>query len=479
MAAAGLARAHEGEGPFGRTALNRGGHQDADSTEGVPGRPDLRYGPLRALLWAVAFLAAALGPMIVAYIGPAAPREFWIEVGVGLGFVGFGMLLLQFVLTGRHRWVAASFGQDSVLQFHKEAGLIAVGFMLAHPALLVAVDPRYAEYLDPRVDLLRALALSAVVGVILLLVATSVWRLAFRLSYEWWRLVHGALSVFIVFVATTHILQVGHFVADPWQRAGFIAMGIGAVALVAESRLFRPWRARKRPYVVERVTEERGEAWTLRLRPEGHAGLRFRPGQFAWITLGPTPFSLQQHPYSFASSADAAARHLDFTIKAEGDFSHSVGGVEPGMRAFLEGPFGYFLPDPAPGVGCVMIAGGVGITPFISMLRTFADRRESRRCLLVYANQSLDQVILHDELERLRKRLELEVVHVLEEPPDDWEGETGLVDGDLLERHLPEDVRDRDFFICGPKPMMDQVERLLLDLGVPRARIFSERFDMV
>ena len=439
----------------------------------------MKYGLIRAMLWAVSFLVLALAPMLLAYLGPVAPRTFWIEAGVGLGFVGLGIMLLQFVLTGRYQRVATTFGLDSMLQFHRQMGLVAVGFILAHPILLFLSDPVYLEYLDPRVELPRALALGGVTGALLLLLATSLWRLSFRLSYEWWRALHGLLAIFVVFVGTVHVLQVGYYVSGIGKQVVFVALGTGAAALVVNTRVIRPWRMRRRPWRVEEVQEERGDASTLVLVPEGHAGMTFLPGQFAWITLGETPFTLQQHPYSFSSSAQEAPNRVAFTIKEEGDFSSEARTVQPGTPAFLEGPYGYFVPETDPGMGCVMIAGGVGVTPFRSMLRTFADRGDPRELHLIFANVSPDQVIFFEELEELRGRLHLTVVHVLEEPPEGWEGETGLLDPELLERHLPESPLEFEYFICGPEPMMNIAESVLRDLGIPQKRILSERFNMV
>jgi len=84
----------------------------------------------------------------------------------------------------------------------------------------------------------------------------------------------------------------------------------------------------------------------------------------------------------------------------------------------------------------------------------------------------------HEELEQLTDRLNLTLVHVLERPPADWEGETGYVTADVLARHLPSSYRRFQFFICGPDPMMDAAEAALVELGVPAERIHTERFDM-
>jgi len=439
----------------------------------------MRYGPGRVLFWVVAYLTLALSPALVAYVGPVPPRTFWIEVGVGLGFVGLGVLVLQFVLTGRFRRVAPSFGFDSMLHFHRHIGIVALIMVLGHPVLLIVTEPGYLEYFDPRVDFMRAMALSSVTGALLLIVITSLWRTAFRLNYEWWRVIHGVLALFIVVIGVVHAFQVGHYVSTPWAQGFIAAMLAASLGLVVDTRLLRPMRLRRKPYRVLGLREERGDAYTLHIEPDGHEGLRFRAGQFGWLTLRDTPFTLQQHPYSFSSSEEAAPRRLEFTVKVEGDFSASVREVEPGQRAFIEGPYGCFVADPDPSRGCVMIVGGVGVTPCMSMLRTFADREAKRDLHLIYANVSLEEVIFFDELRRLEQRLRLTVTHVLEEPPDDWDGETGLVDAELLERHTPRDRAEYDTFICGPEPLMNTAEGAMRELGVPQQRLFSERFDIV
>jgi ferredoxin-NADP reductase len=99
--------------------------------------------------------------------------------------------------------------------------------------------------------------------------------------------------------------------------------------------------------------------------------------------------------------------------------------------------------------------------------------------LLFYANRDWDGVAFREELEDLKQRLDLTVVHVLEQPPEDWTGETGYLTAEILSRHLPPGHRRFQFFICGPDPMMDAAEAALVELGVPAERVHTERFDMV
>ena len=133
--------------------------------------------------------------------------------------------------------------------------------------------------------------------------------------------------------------------------------------------------------------------------------------------------------------------------------------------------------DEGPGFG--FIAGGVGVTGLLSMLRTMADRGDVRTAVLVYANGDWEGVAFRDEIERLERSMNLTVVHVLERPPASWTGEIGYVTAELLSRHLPPGYRRFQFFICGPGAMMDAAETALVELGVPAERVHTERFDMV
>lgn len=115
-------------------------------------------------------------------------RGFWIEFGVGLGFAGLVGLCLQFVLTARFSRVAAVYGQDAMLQFHRQMDIVAAVFILVHHTLLLVVEPAFLEFLDPRANLPRALALSFVLIALGLLVIPSLWRKRLGIPYEWWRL---------------------------------------------------------------------------------------------------------------------------------------------------------------------------------------------------------------------------------------------------------------------------------------------------
>ena len=431
------------------------------------------------VFWSVAFLLAALLPLGLAVFGDTpAGRGFWIEFGVGLGIVGFAMLVLQFLTTGRFRWVAPYFGEDAKIQFHREVGIIAVVFVLAHPLVLLVTDPSYRAFFDPRVNLLRALFLSGATIALILLIVLPLWRKQLHMSYEWWRVTHGGLALVVIFVGLVHAVQVGHYVTGIGTQA---VWGLGAalaLGLLLQTRLLTPLWMRRSPYRVVAVRPEGARVYRLILRPDGHAGMPFQAGQYAWLTVGETPFSLQQHPFSFVSS-DAVPQRIAFGIKEFGDFTATIKDLQPETRVFVEGPYGAFTLDPH-AQGAVFVVGGIGITPALSILRSCADRHDRRPLVLIYANNTVEDIAFGEELDELRTQLDLEIVHVLATPPEGWTGESGYVTDELLARRLAR-RRGQDFqyFVCGPAVMMDIVERALVAQGVPHWRLLSERFDLV
>lgn len=439
---------------------------------------------LQGILWIALYLLLTLAPLLLLLVGPTPPgRGFWREFSVALGFAGLAMLCLQFVLTARFRWLKAPYGSDIVYFFHRQVSLVAFAIVLAHPLILFIEDPARLGLLNLFAAPWRARFGVTAVLALIALVAISLWRRRLRIHYDEWRIGHGLLATAAVALAMGHIVLVGHYVGTPWKQALWIAYGVFWVGLLAYVRVIKPWLELRRPYVVAEVKPERGNAWTLTLRPEGHAGMTFHPGQFAWLTLRSSPFADREHPFSFSSSAEQPER-LGFTIRELGDFTRQIGQVRPGERVYLDAPHGAFTTDRHDhAAGFIFIAGGVGITPIMSILRTLADRADRRPLTLIYANREWEGVTFREEIEALREacRLDLRVVHVLEQPPAGWNGERGFVNTDILRRYLPHFERRNiyEVFMCGPQPMMDAVERALLGLGVDMGDIHTERFNLV
>jgi predicted ferric reductase len=436
----------------------------------VAGRPLPRKG-----LWVAAYCLAAVLPLAAVLVGsPPGGRGLVVELASGLGIVALSLLALQLVLPARLAAVARPLGAEVAIRLHRHMADVVVAAIAAHVALVVVGDPSNLALFDPLGAPWRAKAAVASCVALAALIATSLLRRRLRLPYARWRGLHNALGIGALGLGLLHAIGVDRYLTHgPAGPVTAGLAGLGVLCLV-ELRLLRPRRLARRPYVVERVERERGGATTLALRADGHRGCRFRPGQFAWLKLADAPHALVEHPFSYSSSASRPQRPA-FTIKAYGDFTSRVPQLRPGTRLVVDGPHGSYRPR-RHAERFVLIAGGIGITPIVSLLRTAADAGDRHPFLLVYGSARWQEVTFREELERLQRRLDLRVVHVLGEPPPSWAGETGFIDTDLLARRLPPDLGRADVFVCGSPPMLAAAIEGLERLGVAPEHVHAEQF---
>jgi len=431
------------------------------------------------ILWIGIYLALVLAPLLVLLVGPVPPGSgFWWDLSMAIGFAGLAMLGVQFLLTARFQRASAPFGLDILYYFHRYMAVFALVLVFSHYLILRVVHPAALGVLSPfEAPWYMTLGRTALLC-FAVVVVTSIWRKPLRIPYEAWRIEHVLLTLGGLLLAIGHVKGVNYYINTPWKRPIWIAFMLFWVLLVVYVRVIKPWRMQRKPYRVVDVIKERHRSWTIAVQPVGHAGLRFLPGQFAWLTLRASPYALKEHPFSISSSAERPNR-LEFTIKDRGDFTRTVHTITPGEIAYLDGPYGAFSVDRAEAPGYVFLAGGVGIAPIMGTLRTLADRHDSRPLLLVYANNRWEDVIFREALEDLKSHLSLRIVHVLAEPPEGWVGERGFVTAAMLERLLPDNRQQLEYFLCGPKPMTQAVEHALHALGIRMGRVHTELFDMV
>jgi predicted ferric reductase len=438
-----------------------------------------RHYVIRGVLWTGLYLLLVLLPLGVLLLGKVPPgTKFGWDFAVALGFSALAIMFTMFLLTARFKWTTRAFGIDIIYYFHRWIALVAFVLLLAHPLVLIGMEPLLLEYLKPDAPWHMVAGNVALLAVILL-VLTSVWRKPLHLHYDVWRFLHAVFAVTAVGLAMVHIAGVNYYVEAPWKRELWLVLAVSVILILLYVRIVRPLLIMRHRYRVTDISAERGNTWTLTVAPDGHSGLAFMPGQFVWMNLWHSPLAMREHPFSIASSALEPQR-LQFTIKRLGDFTSQINTVEPGQHLYLDGPFGAFSIDRYPDApGYVFVAGGIGVAPILSMLRTLADRGDRRPLWLFYAYRSLEQLTAREELQALQARLHLKCIIVLNEPPPDWTGESGFITREILQRHLPANHVVLEYFLCGPTPMTASVEHSLDAIGVPLRRVHTELFDMV
>lgn len=424
--------------------------------------------------WIGLYLIALVGPFLLVGSFPRDPtRTFTHELGSGLGIAVLTILAMQLVLPARLR-IFAPLGADVAVRLHRKLATVVLALTAAHVIVIILADPgRLAlfRFVDAP---LRAQAAILAVGAMLLLFGSSLARRRIRLSYAAWRGIHLVLGAGALVLALVHTVGVGRYLAS---GPGVFALAIITVVPIASLVILRMARFRKatvRPYVVKRVVAEGGGVTSLQLAAVGHAGQRFRPGQFAWIRLADQRTSLSEHPFSYASTARRPDEPA-FAIRAQTGFTARVAELAVGTPMLVDGPHGTFRPDPV-SAGMLLVAGGIGITPTMSILRTAWDDRSRARYVVLYSGRTLDSLAFLEQLELMRLRLDLAVVPILSDPPSGWTGERGRIRASLINRHLPADVRRWQFTVCGPPGLVDTTCTSLSALGIPPERVHAERF---
>ena len=436
---------------------------------------------MHPLILLSAYFAVTIAPLALSWLQDLPPRPFRDEVSSGLAMTAFAIMLVEFVLSGRLRAVSGRIGMDVTMRVHQLVARTALAFVLLHPFL-------YGTPFGPTLpwdttgqlslDLDTASLASGVIAWIILpgfvLIAVLRDRQPFR--YETWRLLHLLGAVVVAVAVTHHTLAAGRYSADPWLAGFWLLLVATAVGSLAWGRLVAPLLKARHPYEVCGVRRVALGTWELGIRPSRGSALPFRAGQFVWLNLGHSPFSLHENPFSI-SSAPAQRPEIRFVVKEVGDFTRSLGTVAPGTRVWLDGPHGNLTLDGRSAAGVALIAGGVGIAPLLGIARQMLAEGDRRPLVLLYGNRVAGQIVYGDELAALADRPATRVVHVVSEPAADWTGEVGQIDRAIVERVFGcEGAADWLYLVCGPPAMIDVVEDALTGIGVPSGRILSERF---
>jgi predicted ferric reductase len=416
-------------------------------------------------------------PIAITFIDQKLPwRNIWTESSVFLGFIALSLLFLQFLITARIRFISEEHGIDIVLQAHKKISYVILALIIIHPLILFIHTPSMLQILHPAKMPLRTLWGVLAVFSFFALIGFSIWRKQIGLSYEVWRITHAILAIAVVFFSALHVIEVHYYLSLIWKRVLWGGFSLIVIGLLAYVRIIKPMILLHKPWRVSSIKEEGGNCWSIQLEPIGHKGIVFHPGQFVWIKLDKSPLFVGDHPFTISSSAEKSEA-ITFTIKALGDFTKDIHKVPNNTRAYVDGPYGKFSYDHCPETSSiVMIAGGVGITPMISMLRTMHDRKEDKKIQLFYAAGSDEELLFYDELEKLKEELSLEIIYFLQ-TPHKIPCIQGFITKDILQKH----IRDRSahFFLCGPPKMNQFIHGYLKEFEIKRKQIHIERFDLV
>ena len=362
-------------------------------------------------------------------------------------------------------------GLDRVAIWHRRAATAAVLLLVPHVALVTSPPDPYATALG------HGLGDVALLG----LLVVTVWALAPKLraarwpgpiqrlaraSYERWLTAHRLAGLFVA-VAVVHGALVDPVLhRSTLLRVVFLVVGVTGVAAYLYRELLARFVIPIYDYTVAEVRRPNDSTIEVSLDPQGDP-LRFRPGQFIALAFGGEG-GWQRHPFSVASAP--SARRLEVSIRAAGDYTRDLHDtLQPGTPAKAAGPFGGFDYTRG-GNDQIWIAGGIGITPFMSWIRSL-DGSFDRNVDFYYSVAHESDALYLGEIQAAAAAHPTLHVHEVNAERD------GFLTAEKAANGRPRGA-DVWVYMCGPPPMMKALAKGFRSLAIPPSRVRWEQFDI-
>ncbi|MCE8025335.1 ferredoxin reductase family protein [Billgrantia aerodenitrificans] len=420
-----------------------------------------------------ALIVVLLLPLAVALPrlgGLSGPPELWLTwVGRVTGILGLAMMLLAGLVSCRVPGFDRPFGGLARLwRLHHWLGFAAFILIMVHvlalglAAVPASLDAAVATLFPPPSQGAIWLGWLAWVAMVVFLAPT--FDFFGKPHYQRWKRLHLVSAVALLFGLWHALLLAGE--AWPWWLLGIA--GLGAIA----------WRKgvapqRRHPYRIEQVVSLARGVVELVLRPEG-SGIRHAVGQFVYLTPLDERLAAgrgEEHPYTIASAPSDS--RLRIGIKDLGDASHALQTVMPETRVLIEGPYGEFFERRFPQRDMLWLGGGIGITPFVAGARNLgAGSVPDVHVHLFYLANNPDRAYYRQEFCEIAARVEGFAY------TQHYHRDHGPLTEAFLREHRP-DFAEREIYLCGPPGMNAYLQRLLIEQGIPAARIHSEVFDFL
>jgi ferredoxin-NADP reductase/DMSO/TMAO reductase YedYZ heme-binding membrane subunit len=415
------------------------------------------------------------------------------------GMLALVFLMLTLAVTPLRRLT----GVATLIAYRRALGLFAFGYACTHFLIFFVFDRGLSvgstlhEILNRRYLLIGTSALVLMAPLAL----TSTNGMVMRLGARRWKRLHRSIYVVASAGVLHYYLLVKSDVRQPVAFAAVLAalLGFRAVRFALDRRAGPAATATPRAPAVRRrfwsgelrvadVRRETADVRTFRLVPVGAAGqpLPFEhlPGQYLNLALTIEGRRVNRS-YTIASPPtrrDACEITVKRTAAGRGS-AHLHDRVEVGSLVKVSAPAGRFVFTGAEADRVVLIGGGVGVTPLMSIVRALTDRGWPGQIHLVLASKTRADIIFAAELSDLAGRFpNLHVCHTLTrasssgvEAGDDWKGERGRISRALLERAVP-DLARGPVYLCGPDEMMTATRKLLFEMGLPDNLLKTEAF---
>ncbi len=422
-------------------------------------------------IWSVVFITVNLYFFSKSDVSVLMTRPF-LSLGQVTGLVGIILLSLSFILALRSAFIDKLFGGlDKSYTAHHMTGGIGTMLTVLHPMFFVLQSlPNTQSALRFIVPDIRNPAYLTGMIALSILIVLIVLTLYVRLPYHIWRSLHQWMGA-VMISSGIHAALISSDVSR-YLPLRIWVLGFSGAALLAALYMRFIYPILKFRHVYEVLSIERtGDMFDIRLKPKGRT-MKFFPGQFAFLSVPGVFESGNGHPFSIVSHPSEGI--LRFGIKISGDHTLRLREVKKGDTVYVQGPYGrlaepYFIQKSRP---VVCVAGGIGITPFLGLLRQHVDSKSEQPLTLIYSVRSTSEAVYHDEIQSLAlcSSAVCYRLHVTKAE--------GRITAEAITRISP-NVFAANILLCGPEAMMIGLRDQFMRRGVRQARIHYENFAFI
>lgn len=224
-------------------------------------------------------------------------------------------------------------------------------------------------------------------------------------------------------------------------------------------------------------TEKIGDVVVLNITPKEGSVFDFKPGQFVMIGIYDKDGNIwQRRPFSICSSP-LNKKYLQLAIKVYGEFTQKIATLKKDDEVEISIPSGFFVFNENRMKETVFLAGGIGITPFISAIRYVSEKNLPNKIILLYSNKMKKDIIFFEELKSIsQKHKNIQVFFILtNETPEHMKYESGRIDENMLKKYCSP-FTEKYFSLCGPPMFMEAIITQLKKNEVQTDHIDTERF---
>ncbi|HET9591181.1 MAG TPA: hypothetical protein VFO91_20510 [Anaerolineales bacterium] len=384
--------------------------------------------------------------------------------GEVIGSNNIVLMAVSLFLATRPKWAEKFFGGlDKMYITHRHTGTAAFLLIFAH-VLTVPITTtgwRLGNYL----------AVIAFTGIVTIVLITLAPRIPFlnRLTggdYENWKRLKRYIGIFFIlgFIHSLTVDALDARIAITWVMIFFIIGTVSYLYTEVFGGLFKKYL----PYTVEAVKHPNPSSTEVTLRPRKHPMPKHRAGQFLFVRFPRDKELNESHPFTISSAPTEEVLRL--TIKASGDFTRELfARLKQGADAIIEGPYGMF-DYKAGGPRQIWIAGGIGLTPFLSFVRDMNGNLQ-HDVDLYYTVRHPEEAIFVGELQAAAARNPRLKVHIR------YSAQEGSLTIEDIVKNAGGDIRTYHVYMCGPLPMMQAFEKKFLALGLPQENLHYEEFN--